>query len=305
MKKAVSISIGSSKRDKAVEVNLLGQTVSLERIGTDGDLARAAQLYRELDGKVDAFGVGGADLGLLVDNKWYPLHSVTPLVAGVRSTPVVDGTGLKTTLERRVAPLLDELISPNIKDKRVLVVAGVDRWGLGQAFIKSGYACIFGDMMFALGLPFPIKTTEGLKRFASWLIPLVSRLPFEWVYPVGHAQEKHTPRWAEHFAWASVIAGDCHYIRRYMPDRLDGKVIVTNTTTPTDVDLFRRAGVRYLITTTPVLDGRSFGTNMLEAGLVAATGRTAPIDYAHPGSYFAELDAILDQINLKPQMQEL
>ena len=33
----------------------------------------AAQKYKELDGKVDAFGVGGADLGLLVDTKWYPL----------------------------------------------------------------------------------------------------------------------------------------------------------------------------------------------------------------------------------------
>jgi hypothetical protein len=28
-----------------------------------------------------------------------------------------------------------------------------------------------------------------------------------------------------------VIAGDCHYITRYMPDDLEGKVIVTNTTT--------------------------------------------------------------------------
>lgn len=305
MKKAVSISIGSSKRDKAVEIDLLGQKVSLERIGTDGDLAKAAQLYRELDGRVDAFGVGGADLGLMVDDKWYPLHSIKPIVAGVRKTPIVDGTGLKTTLERRVGPLLDSKISPAIKEKRVLVVAGVDRWGLGQAFLKSGYECIFGDLMFALGLPFEIHTAEGLKRVASVMIPVASRLPFHWVYPVGHSQEKRTPRWGKQFEWASVIAGDCHYIRRYMPDRLDGKVIVTNTTTPADIALFRQAGVRLLITTTPVLDGRSFGTNMLEAGLVAATGRTKPVDYAHPDGYFAELDAILDQINLKPQLQEL
>ena len=63
MKRAVSISIGSSSRDKKVEINLLGETVSLERIGTDGDMEKAAQLYGELDGKVDAFGVGGALLG--------------------------------------------------------------------------------------------------------------------------------------------------------------------------------------------------------------------------------------------------
>ena len=38
MKRAVSISLGSSKRNKAVEVDLLGERVSIERIGTDGDM---------------------------------------------------------------------------------------------------------------------------------------------------------------------------------------------------------------------------------------------------------------------------
>ena len=70
MKRAVNISLGSSKCDSAVELYLLGEHVRIERIGTDGDMERAAQLYGELDGKVDAFGVGGTDLGLTVDGKY-------------------------------------------------------------------------------------------------------------------------------------------------------------------------------------------------------------------------------------------
>ena len=77
MKRAVSISIGSSKRNKAVEVTLLGEKISIERIGTDGDMEAAALKYKELDGTVDAFGVGGGDLGAMTDGKWYPFHSVT------------------------------------------------------------------------------------------------------------------------------------------------------------------------------------------------------------------------------------
>jgi hypothetical protein len=73
MKRAVSISIGSSKRNKAVEVNLLGEMVRIERIGTDGDMEAAAKKFQELDGTVDAFGVGGADLGAIIDGKWYTL----------------------------------------------------------------------------------------------------------------------------------------------------------------------------------------------------------------------------------------
>ena len=69
MKRAVSISIGSSKRNKAVEVTLLGEKISIERIGTDGDMEAAALKYKELDGTVDAFGVGGADLEVVADGK--------------------------------------------------------------------------------------------------------------------------------------------------------------------------------------------------------------------------------------------
>ena len=94
MKRAVSISIGSSKRDKAVEIELLGEKVRVERIGTDGDMEKAAQLYKELDGKVDAFGVGGADLYTMVEDKRYPLYSVWPMIRYVKRTPIADGAGL-------------------------------------------------------------------------------------------------------------------------------------------------------------------------------------------------------------------
>ena len=62
MKRAVSISLGSSKRDKSVTIKLRDQEILVERIGTDGDIAKARQMYLDLDGKIDAFGVGGVDL---------------------------------------------------------------------------------------------------------------------------------------------------------------------------------------------------------------------------------------------------
>ncbi|PWH19390.1 MAG: quinate 5-dehydrogenase [Anaerolineae bacterium] len=298
MKRAVSISIGSSKRDKRVEVELLGEKVIIERIGTDGDMEKAARLYQELDGKVDAFGVGGADLGVMVDRKWYPLYSVQSMVRYVKKTPIVDGAGLKNSLEYRLAPFINERIGDFVKERKAFITVGVDRWGMACSFAEHGYECIFGDMMFALGLPFPIRKTATLKVLAAILMPIAGRLPFEWLYPTGEKQEQRIPKWEKYYLWATVIAGDCHYVKRHMPERLDGKVIATNTTTAADVELFRQAGVKYLVTSTPILDGRSFGTNMMEAALIAASGKGRKLT-------IEELNELLDQLGLQPQLQEL
>jgi hypothetical protein len=271
MKRAVSISLGSSKRNKAVTVKLLGEEVSIERIGTDGDMEAAALKYKELDGKVDAFGVGGADLGLMVDTRWYPLYSVNSMVRFIKETPVVDGTGLKITLEKKAAPFLDAHIKDYIdaRGRKAFVMTGADRWGLTRSFLDAGYECTFGDLMFSLGINIALHTEKQLKTLAAILMPLAGRLPFSWVYPTGEKQEERKPKYPKWFKWATVVAGDCHYIKRYMPDDMKGKVVVTNTTTQEDVALFKQCGVKYLVTATPVLEGRSFGTNMMESALIA------------------------------------
>ncbi|MEJ2757581.1 MAG: hypothetical protein P8046_03775 [Anaerolineales bacterium] len=298
MKHAVSVSLGSSKRDKRVEVTLLGEKVTIERIGTDGDMEAAAQLYKEMDGKIDAFGVGGTDLGVLIDGKFYPLYSIHPMIRFVEKTPMVDGSGLKNTLEGRALPALMNHLNGHKLEQRVFVVSGAERWGLSKSFLDAGFETVFGDLMFALGIPVPVRSGEGLKRMAALIMPIAGRLPFEWVYPTGESQEVRVPKYTKYYQWASIIAGDCHYVKKHMPDSLPGKIIITNTTTPEDQALFRQVGISTLVTTTPVIDGRSFGTNMMEAALVAVAGKDRPL--THP-----ELNEIITELDFQPQIHEL
>jgi hypothetical protein len=298
MKRAVSVSIGSTIRDKSVEVELLGEKVRIERIGTNGDMEKAARLYQELDGKVDAFGVGGADLGVTVDGKWYALHSVSPMVRYVKQTPLVDGAGLKNTLERMIVSQLEAQIGDYIQEKKVLIASAADRWGMAMSFSEGGYECVFGDLMFGLGMPIPVRKVSTLKVVAAIIMPVVGRLPFDWVYPTGEKQHVREPKFEQYYAWANVVAGDCLFVQHHMPDDMQGKVVVTNTTTERDVELFRSLGVKYLMTTTPVLDGRSFGTNMMEAALIAVSGKGRPLT----GD---ELSEMIVELNLEPKVQEL
>ncbi len=301
MKRAVSISLGSSKRNKRVEVELLGEKVVIERIGTDGDMEKAAQLYKELDGKVDAFGVGGADLGMLVEGRWYPIHSVKPMVRYVKKTPITDGTGLKNTLEYRLAFFIDKHLGDYVREhggKKVFLTLALDRWGMTRSFLDAGYEAVFGDLMFGLGLPIPLRSVRALLLLARVALPLVTRLPFHMLYPIGQEQERRIPKFEKYYRWATVIAGDCHYIKRHLPDNLDGKIIATNTTTPEDLALFKQVGIRYVVTSTPRLDGRSFGTNMMEAALIAVAGKGRPLT-------LEELNEMLDELGLEPQLVDL
>ncbi len=152
MKRAVSISIGSSRRDKKVEITLLGEQVQLERIGTDGDMEKAARLFAELDGRVDALGVGGGLLGLMVGKRWYPMHSLFPLVEQVRRTPVVDGTGLKMTLEKQPSLPPTSAYALHSPAQR----ADYDRGRpLGHGGRRAKAATVhLGDVLYSLGLHF-------------------------------------------------------------------------------------------------------------------------------------------------------
>jgi hypothetical protein len=174
----------------------------------------------------------------------------------------------------------------------------MDRWGMAKSFSEAGYETVYGDFMFGLDIPIALHKLSQLKLMGNLLMPIVGRLPFSWIYPTGEKQEKRTPKWEKYYDWATVIAGDCHYIKRFMPDNMQGKVVVTNTTTPEDVALFKKCGVKYLVTTTPVLDGRSFGTNMIEAALVAVSGKGRPLSWD-------ELSEMLDKLGSEPQLQEL
>jgi hypothetical protein len=291
MKRVVSISLGSSKRDHQAVAEFGGQSFCIERIGTDGDKEKAIRLISELDGKVDAFGMGGTDLYIYAGNKRYTFKESAQIAAAANHTPIVDGSGVKNTLERRVVQYLREKEDITFKDTPILVVCAVDRFGLAEELVAADGQTVFGDLLFGLGLPIPIRSLRTLAMLARMVAPVITRLPIQMFYPTGENQTKNIPRFSQYFQQAEIVAGDFHFIRRYMPARLDGKIIITNTVTQADERLLQERGVKMLVTTTPEIGGRSLGTNVLEAVLVTLLGKRpeeiTAVDY---GRILKELD---------------
>jgi hypothetical protein len=276
----------------------MGQSFSVQRRGTDGDMEKMIRFIRENDGKIDAFGLGGMDLYIQAVDRRYTLREAQKVADAAKLSPIVDGSGLKNTLERRVVEYLVKETDIFAERKKALVVCAMDRFGLAQSLEKVGCEMRYGDLIFVLNIPVPLNSLHTLAFIARLIVPVIRLLPMSMIYPTGEKQESSRPRYPRFFLDADIIAGDFHFIKRYMPEELPGKIIITNTVTSSDVEMLRRKGVKMLITTTPEIEGRSFGTNVMEALLVAFTGSKKELK---PEEY----QLLLEELEFKPRVVEL
>ncbi|MCL2882181.1 MAG: quinate 5-dehydrogenase [Coriobacteriia bacterium] len=279
IKKVVSASLGSSKRDHRVVVKINGVDIEVSRQGTDGDLdaLKALLVALDVDDEVAAIGLGGTDLFLNAAGKSYWLREMKPLAKLVTRKALVDGTGLKGAVEGATANYMQEDMGIDLAGKKVLITSAVDRWGIAMAFADAGAQVSYADLLYVLGIPALIHSRRILKGAIRMLAPIIIQLPFAWLYPAESDEDtvsKRSKRTDRFYYDNDIIVGDYKYVVKYMPDDLKGTTVVTNTTTPADLDRLRSCGVDLLVTTTPRLDGRSFGTNVMEALLVASVGAT-------------------------------
>jgi len=304
VKKIISISVGSSSRDHTTKAVFLDQECEISRQGTDGDFEKAVQRYQELDGKVDAFGAGGVEFFLRVADRKYYFRDVKRIRNAIKISKVGDGNGVKGLLERRAFQYLEKYLNENegktLKGMKALQTNAVDRYGMAEAMVDAGLDVTFGDFMFALGIPLAIHNLASVRLLAAILLPVVTQLPIPWLYALGSEQDKPPqPKWTKYYEESTVLAGDFIQIRQFMPDDLTGKIIVTNTTTARNVEELKVRNLHILVTVTPRLEGRSFGTNVMEATLLALMDK--------PQSEVIEADFLdlIKRIPLEPNIEVL
>jgi len=252
-----------------------------------------------MDGRVSAIGLGGIDLYLYVGKKRYVIKDAAKMEKVVNKTPVVDGSGLKNTLERETVSSLKKE-GFELEGKKVLMVSAVDRFGMAEALYGAGCQMSFGDLVFGLNIPIIIRSFKTFNMIAKTLLPVVVKMPFSMLYPTGESQNKvPSKRNQSYYKEADIIAGDFLFIRKFMPAELKGKWILTNTVVEKDVADLKERGVEYLITSTPAFRGRSFGTNVIEALFVALLDKE--LNEIRDEDY---LD-LIDRLDFKPRIERL
>jgi hypothetical protein len=299
MIRIVSVSLGPSSRDSSVELELLGERFLLERLGTDANIERFARFLRQYDGIADVLCLGGINLGIHWGNRFYPFTQVGNILRHVKQTPVVDGTGLKATLEPMTLDFLQQQGITDLAQTRTLMMDAFARHWLARAIASSCAEVVYGDLMFSFNIPLPIRSLKAMNFWARTLLPMIARLPHNWAFTTGVHGNTIVGGFDNYYQWADLIAGDFTYIRHYMPDQLKGKIILTNTITNEDIALLRERGIRYLVTSTPEIEGRTFATNVMEGVFVSLLGRP-------PGELSArDYVQLAEDINWQPLVREI
>jgi len=279
-----------------------GHHFHVRREGTNGDFNLLKRRLVELDNDPDiaAIGLGGIDLFLNAADRTYWFRETKPLKKLVRNKALVDGSGLKGVVEADTVRYLKDELNLEITDKKILVTSAVDRWGLAMAFYDSDANTDFGDLYYVLGIRKILQSRKVLTRAVRIAAPIAINLPFSWLYPSGsdHNSQPTRHAWTDRlYHDYDIIAGDFKYITKYMPPELEGIWVITNTTTEADIEFLRERGVGKLITTTPRLKGRSFGTNVMEALLVASVDETKALS---PERYLE----LMEEFDLRPSIYD-
>ncbi|HEX7975702.1 MAG TPA: hypothetical protein VF498_14925 [Anaerolineales bacterium] len=289
MKQILVIHLGEG--EQTYNTSFLNQEIQIRWIGCGGNAPRARDLIAGYDGQVDAIGLEGMPAQMHLGNA-HRAHEVGAILpSAAKSTPVVDGSGIRAGLERWGVMLTDRAQPGIFSQKNILLVPGLNHEGLAQALQRHSSNIRYADPVVYFALPdFPgIGRRMTLDQVAGPTLEQLKDAPFRRINPLPG--KPGVPRAKDPFHWADVLAGDIGAIRRYAPEKLDHKTVVIDSASEEDIEDLRQRGVSIVVTLIPLFEDeaqrRDWGDATMEAILVALR--------PDPGSPLTE-DTYLDMI---------
>lgn len=289
MKKVVSISLGSGRDDYQFETEFLGQQFSIQRIGVNGDIEKAAIEVLKWDKKADAIGIG---------NVRFPYSIGPSSLTGKHDreierlsqkiqTPVTSGNLLRDVSFEWALRFIDHRFNEYFKNARVLFFSGMINYRMAAVMAEYTDNLTFADPLIENGISKFIHSLKGLESYAYGTHDILKWVPTKRlsssIVPIRH-WNTHLLRKA--MQKASVIVVPFYNFFDYLKDagleELGGKTVITSTAFDDRVEFLKERGTDVIIDTTPKILERVVSPDVLEALIVAALdldkGRIHPDD---------------------------
>ncbi len=273
MKTVISISLGSKNQDFEFTTTFLGQKLRVQRVGTDGNVSKAVKLLKHWEQRADAIGLGVVKDSYRIGAQRLIDKDTSRLSGEVTRVPLTTGARLGDIfLEWAVRHTQNEL-GRYFDNANVLFFSGMANYKLAMSMSEYTSNLQFADPLLQLGVPKLLTSLDALGLYASgmhyvsdWTPPRVipAMLLKQWTrFVLGKALAK-----------ATMVVAPVHELDDFGLEELAGKTIITSNVNDQRLARFSDKGVNMVIDGSPVLAGHVLGPEMLDAMIIAATGKS-------------------------------
>jgi len=272
MKQVVGISLGARQQDFSLRTRLLGHTLQVRRLGTDGDPAEAGRLLRHWDGRADAIGLGLSNEEGPLAEAAHDARLGARLRAKVSQARFSNGARLADLFLERAVRHAQAALGHYFDNARVLFFSGMAHRKLAQSMAEYTPNLHFADPVLQLGSPKLLTSLDALDLYAGGMHYVSGWVPRRGIGGPLLAQ------WAQHvlrraLRHATVVVAPVHQLDGMGLEELAGKTIVTHTVNDARLAAFKDKGVQLVIDGAPLLQGHAIDPSLLDAMLLAASGR--------------------------------
>jgi predicted amino acid dehydrogenase len=278
VKKIVNISMGSENDNYRVESEFEGQTFSIQRFGTDEDLARAEDLLLKWNKRADVLCISGIKYPTVLGTEGVTHKKTKELLELCERlhTRVVTGETLnRVSQEWSIRNIQFQLGNNYFNNANVLFLSGIANAMLAKVMSEYTENLMFADPIIENKIPQILTSVKALEFYAGKargvleyvplgrMIPSKKRIESLNRYLLGRAIKK-----------ANILVipheGFYDYLEACMGEPLEGKTVITTAAYDDRVDLLTQLGIEMIIDTTPQLIPPVVEDVVIEALMIAA-----------------------------------
>ena len=295
MKKVVTVTLGSSKKDFEFKTKFLGQEFQVRRYGADKDSSKAWELMRRQQAYADAIALSDmpdhyhVGLRTVINKKSQHLMQV------VTRVPVTTGASLRRLLQVRAVRYVQKELGHYFNNNLVLFLSGMRNYDMAVALSDYTRNLSFADPVFHAASPVLLGSLDQLELFAKGKELLPDGVPGEFLKSVlGTLKNKIV---ANAVAKSHVIVGTFREIQAVASGgNLEGKTLITSAVDDEALAFFAKQKVNLAVDVTPKLFDQVVGISTITAMILAATGKAESELTDH------DFEEILHELDIKPRL---
>jgi predicted amino acid dehydrogenase len=295
IKRVVTVTLGSSKRDFSFETDLLGHRFQVKRMGADDDVNRAWELMRRAQAKADAIGLGEVADHYHVGQRTVTNRETRRLTKVVTRVPVTTGSTLRRLLQVSAVRYVQNHLGNYFNNNLVLFLSGMRNYDMAVAMSDYTPNLRFADAVAQTGAPTLLHSLAQLELYAKGSEWMLAGRPGEILESALTGFK--SAMMARAVASSHVIVGTVAELKAVGNRRnLSGKTVITSAVDDEAEVFFRECEVNLAIDVSPQLFEKVVGLNVLEAMILATLRKPQE---AVSDDDFIE---IIEELDIKPRL---